>query len=152
MKYLQSFYQYPVTFSSIGKTIPARSAVGDMKNLAEVTEAELEKLQNREPFFRELVEKKKLHVLNHMPESYKSSAARINEANDEIARLKAELDKERAKNNAAAKEPATAEAPAEEKAQDDGLEGDRGRDAVAGVDNAPAEGTKKTSSSKKGKK
>lgn len=93
MKYIQSFYQYPVTFSSIGKTIPARSAQGDMKNLAEVTEAELEKLQNREPFFRELVEKKKLRVLNHMPESYKTSASRINEANDEIARLKAENEK-----------------------------------------------------------
>ena len=118
MKYIQSFYQYPVTFSSIGKTIPARNAVGDMKNLAEVTEAELEKLQNREPFFRELVEKKKLRVHNRMPESYKSSAARINEANDEIARLKAELDKERAKNNAASKEPATEEAPAEETISD----------------------------------
>ena len=147
MKYLQSFYQYPVTFSSIGKTIPARSAVGDMKNLAEVTEAELEKLQNREPFFRELVEKKKLRVLNHMPESYKSSAARINEANDEIARLKAELDKERAKNNAAAKEPAPAEAPAEETISDGAT-----TDDVDSTDPAPAEGTKKTSSSKKGKK
>ena len=105
MKYIQSFYQYPVTFSSIGKTIPARSAVGDMKNLAEVTEAELEKLQNREPFFRELVEKKKLRVLNHMPESYKSSAARINEANDEIARLKAENERLRAQQNAPAPQP-----------------------------------------------
>lgn len=98
MKYLQSFYQYPVTFSSIGKTIPARSAQGDLKNLAEISEAELEKLQNKEPFFRELVDKKKIRVLNHMPESYKTSASRINEANDEIARLKAELEKERAKN------------------------------------------------------
>lgn len=147
MKYIQSFYQYPVTFSSIGKTIPARNAVGDMKNLAEVTEAELEKLQNREPFFRELVEKKKLRVLNHMPESYKSSAARINEANDEIARLKAELDKERAKNNAAAKEPVTEEAPAEETISDGAT-----TDDVDSTDPAPAEGTKKTSSSKKGKK
>lgn len=98
MKYLQSFYQYPVTFSSIGKTIPARSAQGDLKNLAEISEAELEKLQNSEPFFRELVDKKKIRVLNHMPESYKTSASRINEAHDEIARLKAELEKERAKN------------------------------------------------------
>ena len=147
MKYIQSFYQYPVTFSSIGKTIPARSAQGDMKNLAEITEAELAKLQNREPFFRELVDKKKLRVLDHMPESYKTSASRINEANDEIARLKAELDKERAKNNAPAKEPEKEEAPAEGTISDGAT-----TDDVDSTDPAPAEGTKKTSSSKKGKK
>lgn len=113
MKYIQSFYQYPVTFSSIGKTIPARSAQGDMKNLAEVTEAELEKLQNREPFFRELVEKKKLRVLNHMPESYKTSASRINEANDEIARLKAENEKLRAQAEAKATTEESSEADKE---------------------------------------
>ena len=96
MKYLQSFYQYPVTFSSIGKTIPARNADGEMKNLCEITEAQLDNLQRKEPFFRELVAKKKIRVLNHMPESYKTSAARINEANDEIARLKAENEKLRA--------------------------------------------------------
>ena len=90
MKYIQSFYQYPVTFSSIAKTIPARNAAGDLKNLCEVTEAELDNLQRKEPFFRELVAKKKIRILNHMPESYKTSAARINEANDEIARLRAE--------------------------------------------------------------
>ena len=147
MKYIQSFYQYPVTFSSIGKTIPARSAQGDMKNLAEITEAELAKLQNREPFFRELVDKKKLRVLDHMPESYKTSASRINEANDEIARLKAELDKERAKNNAPAKEPEKEEAPAEGTISDGAT-----TDDVDSTDPAPAEGTKKTRSSKKGKK
>ena len=96
MKYIQSFYQYPVTFSSIAKTIPARAAAGDMKNLCEITEAQLDRLQNAEPFFRELVAKKKIRILNHMPESYKTSATRINEANDEIARLKAENEKLRA--------------------------------------------------------
>ena len=106
MKYIQSFYQYPVTFSSIGKTIPARSAQGDLKNIAEISEAELEKLQNREPFFRELVDKKKVRVLNHLPESYKTSASRINEANDEIARLKAENERLRAMQNAPAPQPA----------------------------------------------
>ena len=129
MKYIQSFYQYPVTFSSIGKTIPARSAQGDLKNLAEISDAELEKLQNREPFFRELIDKKKLRVLNHMPESYKTSASRINEANDEIARLKAENERLRAQQaeagNVKAKDqepeaevteaPAQEEKPAEEK-------------------------------------
>ena len=141
MKYIQSFYQYPVTFSSIAKTIPARNAAGDLKNLCEVTEAELDNLQRKEPFFRELVAKKKIRILNHMPESYKTSAARINEANDEIARLRAENEKLRAKAEEPVKEP-----------EDDGLEGDRGRDAVAGIDEAAAEEPKKTSSTKKSKK
>lgn len=110
-KYIQSFYQYPVTFSSIGKTIPARSAVGEQRNLAEVSDKELERLNNCEPFFRELVEKKKYRVLNHMPESYKSSANRINEANDEIARLKAELGKERARKAETVTEAPKAEEP-----------------------------------------
>ena len=141
MKYLQSFYQYPVTFSSTGITIPARSAQGDLKNIAEISEAELEKLQNREPFFRELLDKKKIRILNHLPESYKTSAARINEANDEIARLKAENEKLRAQQN---KE---ADAPAEEIISDGAT-----TDDVDSTDPAPAEGTKKTTSSKKGKK
>lgn len=102
MKYIQSFYQYPVTFSSIAKTIPARAAAGDLKNLCEVTEAELDNLQRKEPFFRELVAKKKIRILNHMPEHYKTSATRINEAQDEIARLKAENEKLRAEKEASA--------------------------------------------------
>lgn len=93
MKYIQSFYQYPVTFSSIGKTIPARSAQGEMKNIAEVSEKELERLQNAEPFFRELVSKKKIRVLNHIPASYVPPAQRINEAQDEAAQAKAEADR-----------------------------------------------------------
>ena len=113
MKYIQSFYQYPVTFSSIGKTIPARSAQGPLKNLAEIEDYELERLQNSEPFFRELVSLKKIRVLNHMPESYVSSAQRINEANDEIARLKAENEALKAKAGKTAKEPVEEE-PAEE--------------------------------------
>lgn len=110
-KYIQSFYQYPVTFSSIGKTIPARSAVGEQRNLAEVSDKELERLNNCEPFFRELVDKKKYRVLNHMPESYKTSASRINEANDEIARLKAENEKLRAQQAETVKEEPKAEEP-----------------------------------------
>ena len=120
MKYIQSFYQYPVTFSSIGKTIPARSAQGPMKNLAEIEDHELERLQQSEPFFRELVNTKKIRVLNKMPESYVSSAQRINEANDEIARLKAENEALKAQARKPTKAdpdedaPAEAEAPAEE--------------------------------------
>ena len=133
MKYIQSFYQYPVTFSSIGKTIPARSAQGELRNLAEFSDAEILKLQNCEPFFRELVEKKKIRVLNHMPESYKTSASRINEANDEIARLRAENEKLRAQQ--------VNKAPAEPTADESSV-----------VNEAPAKDTKKTGSSKKGKK
>jgi hypothetical protein len=106
MKYIQSFYQYPVTFSSIGKTLPARSAQGPLKNLMEIEDKELKRLEDCEPFFRELVNAKKIRVLNKMPESYVSSAQRINEANDEIARLKAE--------NEALKKQAAAEQPKED--------------------------------------
>lgn len=115
-KYIQSFYQYPVTFSSIGKTIPARSAVGEQRNLAEVSDKELERLNNCEPFFRELVDKKKYRVLNHMPESYKTSASRINEANDEIARLKAENEKLRAQQAETVKEESKVEVTEEKPA------------------------------------
>ena len=106
MKYIQSFYQYPVTFSSIGKTIPARSAQGPMRNIAEIEDRELERLEQSEPFFRELVSLKKLRVLKKLPESYVSSAQRINEAQDEIARLRAE--------NEALKAQAAANQPTEE--------------------------------------
>lgn len=132
MKYIQSFYQYPVTFSSIAKTIPARNAAGEMKNLCEITEAQLDILERKEPFFRELVSKKKIRVLNHMPESYKTSAARINEANDEIARLKAENEKLRAQ-----KESPKEEEPAEEVQEE------------AAAEDQPKATTKKTTSSKK---
>lgn len=97
MKYIQSFYQYPVTFSAIGKTIPARSAQGEMKNIAEVTEKELEKLENCEPFFRELVNKKKYRVLNHIPNSYIPPAKQINDAHAETDKLRAELEAAKAK-------------------------------------------------------
>ena len=141
MKYIQSFYQYPVTFSAIGKTIPARSAQGEMKNIAEVSEKELEKLENCEPFFRELVNKKKFRVLNHIPASYVPPAKQINDAHEEADKLRAENEALKAKLAALEKSDAPAEA-------DDGLEGDRGRDAVAGVEDAPAEEPKKTKSSK----
>lgn len=97
MKYIQSFYQYPVTFSSIGKTIPARSAQGEMKNIAEVSEKELEKLRNREPFFRELENKKKIRVLNHIPDSYVPPAQQINAAHEEADKVRAENEALRAR-------------------------------------------------------
>lgn len=152
--YIQSYYQYPVTFSSIGKTIPARSAQGELRNVAEFTEKEIDTLKKREPFFRELVDKKKIRVLDHLPASYVPPAQRINEANDEAEKLRKENEELRAKvaTLAALNKGKTMSNEVDTGDQDDGLEGDRGRDAVAGVDEAPAEETKKTSSSKKGKK
>lgn len=89
-KYIQSFYQYPVTFSSIGKTVPARLAQGDMRNITEVSDAELEKLQNSEPLFRELVSGKKYRVLNKIPASYVPASEQINAARSEADRLREE--------------------------------------------------------------
>lgn len=91
MKYIQSFYQYPVTFESIGRTVPCKDAEGELRNIAEFSEEELEKLQNQEPFFRELVNMKKLRILNHLPESYRPAAALVNEANERAAAAEAEL-------------------------------------------------------------
>lgn len=93
MKYIQSYYQYPVTFSSIGKTIAARNAVGEMKNIVEISEKELEKLKNSEPFFRELLNKKKIRILDKVPNSYVPPAQQINKAQDEAAQAKAEADR-----------------------------------------------------------
>lgn len=89
-KYIQSFYQYPVTFSSIGKTVPARLAQGDMRNITEVSDAELEKLQNSEPFFRELVNGRKYRVLNKIPASYVPASEQINAARSEADKLREE--------------------------------------------------------------
>ena len=97
MKYVQSFYQYPVTFSSIGRTIPARSAQGEKRNVAEFSEKEIAKLEACEPFYRELVNKKKIRVLNHLPASYVPAAQRINQAEDTAAKLKAENEALKAK-------------------------------------------------------
>ena len=89
-KYIQSFYQYPVTFSSIGKTVPARLAQGEMRNITEVSDAELEKLQNSEPFFRELVNGRKYRVLNKIPSSYVPASEQINAARSEADKLREE--------------------------------------------------------------
>lgn len=136
MKYIQSFYQYPVTFSSIGKTMPARSAQGPLKNLMEIEDKELKRLEDCEPFFRELVNTKKIRVLNKMPESYVSSAQRINEANEEIERLKAENEALKAKAGKPTKADSDEDAPAEEEAEE------------TTEDEAPAKEPKKTSSKK----
>jgi multidrug efflux pump subunit AcrA (membrane-fusion protein) len=92
MKYIQSFHQYPVTFSTVAVTIPAKNADGETRNICEVSEEILEKLQNGEPLFRALVNKKKYRILNKMPESYKPAARQINEALAEAKAAKAELE------------------------------------------------------------
>ena len=90
MKYIQSFYQYPVTFSSTGITVPAKNAVGEMKNICAIDEKQLTKLENCEPMFRELVTKHKYRILNKMPASYVPPAERINQATTEADKLRAE--------------------------------------------------------------
>ena len=142
--YIQSFYQYPVTFSAIGKTIPARSAQGEMKNIAEVSEKELEKLENCEPFFRELVNKKKFRVLNHIPNSYIPPAKQINDAHEEADRLRAELEAAKAKIAELEGGKSSEKVPTEDVRPD--------TEETPVAENTPAEEPKKTSSSKKGKK
>lgn len=97
MKYIQSFYPYPVTFSSIGKTIAARNAAGEMKNIVEITEKEIEKLQNKEPFFRELLNKKKIRILPKLPASYIPAAQQLNAAHAEADKYKSEAEALRAR-------------------------------------------------------
>lgn len=97
MKYIQSFYQYPVTFSTTGITVPARNAVGEMKNICAIDEKQLTKLENFEPMFRELVNKHKYRILNKIPASYVPPAERINQATSEAERLRKELEETKAK-------------------------------------------------------
>lgn len=118
MKYVQSFYQYPVTFSTVGVIIPARSAQGERRNIAEVTEKQLERLINCEPRFRELVDQKKYRILNKVPLSYVPPAEQINKANTEAEALRAkvaELEKKLAESEKAeeVKEKEPAEEPEE---------------------------------------
>lgn len=91
MKYIQSFYPYAVTFSAIGKGVPAKDADGELRNIAEFTDEEIEKLQKKEPMFRQLVDQKKYRVLNKLPESYKAASTLVNEANERAAKAEAEL-------------------------------------------------------------
>ena len=99
-KFIQSFYQYPVTFSSIGKTIPARNAAGDMKNIVEFSDREIERVQDAEPLFRELLNNRKIRIVNKLPASYVPPAQRINAAQGEAVAAKAEADKLKVENKA----------------------------------------------------
>ena len=91
MKYVQSFYQYPVLFSSIGKAIPAKDADGELRNIAEIEDEELETLERSEPMFNALVSEKKYRVLKKLPDSYKPSSQLLNEAREEAEKAKQEL-------------------------------------------------------------
>lgn len=130
MKYIQSFYRYVMTFSSIGKSFPAKDAEGPMRNVIEITDDEYKTLMRREPMFRALVDNRKYRVLDYLPESAKPEAARINEAKaeakkaqaenaslaDENAALKARI-AELERQAAAKKEPVTAKAEEEKPAK-----------------------------------
>lgn len=122
-KYIQSFYPYPLTFSSVGRTLPCRNASGELKNIAEFSESELEKLKNREPLFRELLKKKKIRILNQIPPSYVPPSAQINAANKKADALQTEnaaLRVRIAELEAAAR--AAAGEPSEEAAEEDSAE------------------------------
>lgn len=133
MKYIQSFYPYPVTFSSIGKTIAARNAAGEMKNIVEISEKELEKLQNKEPFFRELLNNKKIRILNKVPASYVPAAQQVNAAHAEADKYKLENETLRAR--IAELEAQQQKAPAVEETISDGAT----TDDVDSTDPTPAE-------------
>lgn len=90
MKYVQSFYNYVVTFSSIGKSFPAKDADGPLRNVVEITDEEYKILMQKEPIFRSLVDRRKYRVLDYMPDSAKPEATRINEAKAEARAAKAE--------------------------------------------------------------
>lgn len=124
-KFIQSFYQYPVKFSSIGKTIPAKLAQGELRNLAEVSDREYERLVNAEPKFRELVNLKKYRVLDRIPAGYVPASVQVNNA-------KAEADKYKAENEALKAKLAELEGKAE-----DGGSAEGGQAAGEG---SPAEG------------
>lgn len=117
MKYVQSFYPYPVTFSCIGKTVPSKDAEGELKNIAEFTETEIEKLEAQEPMFRQLVNQKKYRVLNHLPDSYKPASYLVNEARAEADAAKKELEAlkaELAESSKPSKKKAKSAKPAED--------------------------------------
>jgi hypothetical protein len=119
MKYIQSFYQYPVTFSSTGITVPAKNAVGEMKNICAIDEKQLTKLENCEPMFRELVNKHKYRILNKIPASYVPPAERINQATTEADKLRAENEALKARLAALESGDKSAEAAPDEDASED---------------------------------
>lgn len=88
MKYIQSFYRYVVTFSSIGKSFPCKDAEGPMRNVLEITDEEYNTLMAKEPMFKSLVDRRKYRVLDKLPSSAKPAAVQINEAKAEAQKVK----------------------------------------------------------------
>ena len=121
-KYIQSFYQYPVTFSSIGKTIPAKLAQGELRNLAEVSDREYERLVSAEPKFRELVNLKKYRVLDRIPSGYVPASVQVNNAKAEADKYKAEAEALKAKLAAVEAVKASEKKEGKASAKDDGFE------------------------------
>ena len=97
--------------------MPAKNADGELRNLIEMSDEEIDKLQKREPFFNQLLNLKKIRILNKMPESYKPAATQINEARAEAEAAKAELEKIKAQYGIKDEAEAT-EGQAEEKPLD----------------------------------
>ena len=110
MKFVQSFWSYPVTYSSCGVTIPAVDADGELRNIVAVEDDKIAVLENKEPYFRKLVDQKKYRVLNHLPESYKASSVLVNEANERAKKAEAELAEMKAKTESTEEDPAAKKA------------------------------------------
>ena len=121
-KYIQSFYQYPVTFSSTGITVPARGAQGPMKNIAEVSDKEYERMMNAEPLLRELINKQKYRVLNHIPASYIPANEQVNKAKAEAEELRKKNEELQAKLAAATAEKSSVTEPEEKEADEKPVE------------------------------
>lgn len=98
MKYIQSFYPYAVTFSSVEKTVPQAandtedSENGIVKNILCIEDELYDKMQKAEPLFRHLIDQKKYRLLDKLPVSYKPAATLVNEANARADALQKEND------------------------------------------------------------
>lgn len=115
MKYIQSYYPYAITFSSIDLAVPSKDAEGPLRNICEIPEDKLSVLQEQEPLFRALVNQKKYRVLNHLPEHYKPAATLVNEARSEAAAAKKENEELKAKLEALENEKKAVEKPKSKK-------------------------------------
>lgn len=90
MAYIQSFYQYPITFSNVGVTIPCLKASGQLRNIIEVSKEQINLLKEKEPMFNSLLERKKIRVLDKLPASYVPANQQINDANKKVKELQEE--------------------------------------------------------------
>lgn len=90
MAYIQSFYQYPITFSNVGVTIPCLKASGQLRNIIEVSDEQVSLLKEKEPLFNTLLARKKIRVLDKLPASYVPANQQINDAHKKAKELQEE--------------------------------------------------------------